>query len=76
MENLNDKKKFNVRIKRNFQTRESSEQEWLINNNYCDYCKKADTGIVSPIEYEINGKIFVEGFCKVCGNICISEIIE
>ncbi|MFC0604570.1 hypothetical protein [Winogradskyella pulchriflava] len=62
------------RMERNFKERDIDEQEWFTENNYCGKCKKADTGLHYPIEYEFGGKIYIDGICKVCGTACRTEI--
>lgn len=62
------------RVDRNFKGRDSDEQEWITENNFCGKCNKADTGLNYPIEYEFNGKIYVDGICKVCGTSCSTEM--
>jgi hypothetical protein len=66
----------NKRIQRDFNKRDDSEKEWFIENTWCDHCLQADLGISNPVEYEIEGKIFIEGNCLKCGKIVISEITE
>jgi hypothetical protein len=61
---------------RDFNIRPSDEREWLLENTWCDFCKKADLGMVLSTEYELNGKIYLSGFCKICGNKIISEISD
>jgi hypothetical protein len=62
------------RKERNFHERHIDEQDWITDNNYCDNCKKADTGLEFPIEYEFEGKVYVDGICKICGHPCSIEI--
>jgi hypothetical protein len=62
------------RVERNFYERDLNEQEWITENNYCETCKKADTGLNFPTEYEFDGKIYVDGICKMCGTSCRIEI--
>ncbi|WP_067151938.1 hypothetical protein [Pseudotamlana agarivorans] len=62
------------RLERNFKERDLEEQEWISENNYCVKCKKADTGLNYPIEYEFDEKIYVDGICKLCGTSCSTEI--
>ena len=62
------------RLEKNFKERDSDEQEWITENNYCGKCQKADTGLNYPIEYEFDGKIYVDGICKVCRTSCGSEM--
>ncbi len=38
--------------------RSGSEQEWLLENTWCDECGEADLGMISPQEYAENGDFF------------------
>ncbi|WP_405224038.1 hypothetical protein [Dokdonia sp. Asnod1-B02] len=62
------------RIEKNFNERDSDEQEWITQNNYCVKCKKADTGLNYPIEYKFDEKIYIDGICKICGTSCSTEM--
>jgi hypothetical protein len=64
------------RVNRDFNKRHSQDREWFLQNTWCENCGKADLGMEKPTEYEINGKIYVSGFCLVCGHEIKSEIIE
>jgi len=44
------------------------EQKAILEDTWCDACKKADLGMTHPVEYEENGQITVEGRCARCGN--------
>ena len=61
---------------RNFSARSGADQEWLLRNTWCDACRKADLGMIEPIEYEEDGVVFVEGKCSVCGTAVRSSITE
>lgn len=39
-------------------------------------CQQADLGLLNPIEYETDGQIFIEGKCKICSTIVVSNITE
>lgn len=60
--------------KKDFHLRPIFEQEWLIENTWCERCQKADIGIENPNEFEKNGKLYISGFCKSCGSELTSEI--
>ena len=62
------------RLERNFKDKDFEERVWITENNYCKKCKKADTGLIFPIEYEFDGKIFIDGICKICGTLCRTEL--
>lgn len=61
---------------RDFSLRDVLEQEWLTNNTWCPKCQQADLGLLNPIEYETDGQIFIEGKCKICSTIVVSNITE
>jgi hypothetical protein len=63
-------------VAREFSVRKPQDREWLLQNTWCDYCKKADLGMEIPTEFELNGKIYISGFCLSCGHEIKSEIIE
>lgn len=60
---------------RDFDKREDSEKAWILKNTWCENCHKADLGQNNPQEFEESGQIFIEGNCKVCGNLILTEII-
>jgi hypothetical protein len=59
---------------RNFKLRPQEEQKWMTENTWCDFCQKADLGMIGPFEYEENGSIFVAGLCRKCGAEIRSEV--
>ncbi len=61
-------------VSREFKERQPQEREWLLQNTWCDHCKKADLGMERPTEFELNGKIYISGFCRLCGHEIKSEI--
>jgi hypothetical protein len=63
-------------VKREFSERDSQDREWHLQNTWCDFCEKADLGMERPTEFELNGKIYLSGFCIICGHEIKSEIIE
>ena len=63
-----------ARKARDFKARPLREQKWMLNNTWCDECGEADLGMHSPHEYEENGQIFVEGLCRRCGRVVLSEV--
>jgi hypothetical protein len=64
------------RIERSFDARSLEERSWITQNTWCDACEEADLGLRSPREYEDDGRVFVEGECRRCGQIIQSTIIE
>ena len=65
-----------IAAERRFEARPSDEQQWMIENTWCDTCQEADLGIVEPMEFELDDKVFIEGCCKKCGAIVTSEVVE
>ncbi|RVU32826.1 hypothetical protein [Neptunomonas marina] len=64
------------RIERDFTARDSEEQQAFLQQTWCDNCQAADLGMHTPIEYEIEGTIFVEGRCSRCGEPVYTELTD
>lgn len=58
-----------------FEILDDADQEWFLKETWCDICDQADLGIINPKIYSENGKEYIEGKCRVCGESQISEII-
>lgn len=65
-----------MRKPRQFSDRPEQERAWFIQETWCEKCNKPDLGLTDPQEYEEEGRIFVEGKCRVCGTRVVSEILE
>lgn len=65
-----------MRFVRNFRARSADEQNALSKESWCDSCGKADLGIDSPVEFEEDGRVYVEGKCSRCGTHVVTEILE
>jgi len=65
-----------MRSVRNFFARPADEQRAFSKESWCDSCGEADLGIASPVEFEKDGKVYVEGKCPRCGTRVITEILE
>lgn len=52
------------------------ELELFLNDTWCEICQKADLGIANPILFIEDGRKYVQGNCRVCGNVSTSEVIE
>lgn len=61
---------------RDFSGRPYPEQEWMLEHTWCANCNLADLGLIQPIEFEEDGKVFLEGLCRKCKNRVVSEIVE
>lgn len=65
-----------IRIERDFLARPRDEQQLLLRFSYCDWCEIEGFKMLSPQEYEINGEVFLSGYCPVCSGECITEILQ
>ena len=65
-----------MRILRDFSSRSMQEQAWLVSESWCDKCNEADLGILNPVEFEEDSRVFVEGKCPKCNSVVTTEIIE
>lgn len=64
------------RIARDFTARDSEEQQAFLQQTWCDHCQAADLGMHTPIEYEVEGTIFVEGRCSRCERPVYTELTD
>ncbi|OUR67667.1 hypothetical protein A9Q73_04975 [Bermanella sp. 47_1433_sub80_T6] len=62
------------RIERDFYLRDPEEQADFLLQTWCNECQQVDLGMTDPVEYELDGKIAIEGKCKKCGNSVTTEI--
>ncbi len=51
-------------------------QESYVKETWCDKCSKSDLGIIELELYIEDGRKFISGKCKVCGEKCITELIK
>lgn len=65
-----------VRIPRYFFSRPREEQELLIRFSCCERCEIDSFELILPEEYEIDGEVFISGFCPLCDGECITEIMQ
>lgn len=52
------------------------EKDTYLKDSWCSKCQEPDLGIVNPELYLESGRKFIKGSCVVCGEVCVSEIIE
>ena len=64
------------RVERDFFARDKEDQDAFLSQTWCNNCMEADLGMVEPQEYELNGVVFVEGKCKKCGEVVVTEIAD
>jgi len=62
------------KIERDFHQRSEEEQASFLEQTWCDSCQEVDLGMTDPDEYELDGKIIIEGKCKKCGSSVTTEI--
>ncbi len=73
---LNSRVRRHMRIARDFFTRSPIDQQSICENAWCEACGEADVGLDNPVEYEIHGRIFVDGVCTRCGGNITTELKE
>ena len=60
-----------------FQLANFFEKKTFIDNPWCGACDAENNiGIFGPAEYEIEDRKFIKGFCRDCGAVIISELID
>ncbi len=64
------------KIIRNFSARSKEDQQAFIENTWCDTCQKENLGLHTPIEYEHDGVIYIEGKCNHCDKSVVTEFTE
>ena len=62
------------RKERDFYARDLEEQRSFLQYTWCNHCMEMDLGMVNPVEYELEGIIYVEGDCKKCGETVVTEL--
>ncbi len=65
-----------MRVPRDFFARDWIDQQSICDNTWCNKCDEADIGLLNPVEYEEDGRIFVEGACARCRGTIVTEIKE
>jgi hypothetical protein len=63
-------------VEHNFEERTEEDKEAFLTQTWCNACQAADLGMVEPKEYELNGAIIVEGKCKKCGEVSLTEVAD
>lgn len=61
---------------RNFYDRDAEEQNAFLENTWCNRCQQVDLGMSDPVEFTLNGRLFIEGRCLVCGETVTTELVE
>lgn len=65
-----------ARIARDFYARKPSEQAWVRENTWCEECRLPDLGLDLPVEFEEDERVFVQGECRICGNLVKTELVD
>jgi hypothetical protein len=65
-----------MRVQRDFFSRGQPDQDFIRDNTWCDTCDEADIGLLNPVEYDEDGRVFVEGVCARCRSPIVTEIAE
>ena len=60
-----------------FQLFDIISKKTFIDNPWCRVCNAENNiGILGPVEYEIYDRRFIKGFCRECGSIITTELID
>lgn len=65
-----------AQVERDFYQRPLEEQRSFLQNTWCEVCQEMDLGLTDPKEYEEDGIVIIEGKCKKCGSLIITEVDE
>ena len=61
---------------RDFFIRPQEEQADFLQQTWCNSCQQVDLGMKNPIEYEEQGRVFIEGECLKCGTAVTTEVVD
>lgn len=61
---------------RDFSARDPDEQALFLRETWCDHCQQINLGMKDPVEYELQGIVFIEGRCCRCGEIVLTELTD
>ncbi len=59
-----------------FYQRPEDEQTDFLSLTWCNECNEMDLGMTDPKEYCSDSRHWIEGKCKVCSAVVITEIQE
>ena len=65
-----------MRTSRDFTLRPERERSWICAETWCDRCNQADLGMISPVEFEEDGQIYIEGACRKCSAVVRTYLEE
>lgn len=61
---------------RDFNARTEEDKQAFLENTWCDQCQEVNLGLYQPNEYEQGKTIYIEGKCKKCHAVVITELTE
>ncbi len=64
------------RTERDFFSRSEEDQQAFLEQTWCDSCQEVNLGMAEPEEYELKGTIYIEGKCKKCGEVVLTELTD
>lgn len=64
------------RTERDFYQRDAEEQQAFLDNTWCNQCREMDLGMVEPREYELKGRTYIEGRCRICDAPVTTELAD
>lgn len=59
---------------RDFYARDEASQKEFLHYTWCNACMASDLGMTDPVEYEIEGVVFIDGACVACGATVTTEL--
>jgi len=59
---------------RDFYQRDAEDQASFLEQTWCNNCQQVDLGMTDPQEYEVEGRVQIDGKCKKCGETVTTEI--
>lgn len=64
------------RTERDFSARSEEDQQAFLEQTWCDNCQQVNLGMTDPQEYEHKGVVYIEGRCKACGEVILTELTD
>ena len=62
------------RVELDFYLRTPEDQKAFLQYTWCQHCQEVDLGMTDPVEYELDGVIYIEGKCSKCGELVVTEL--
>lgn len=64
------------RTERDFFSHSEEDQQAFLEQTWCNSCQEVNLGMTDPQEYELKGIIYIEGKCKKCGEVVLTELTD